>query len=383
MIPFFNIKEIEYRLPQRRDILSELFFSTDTGKEPVEIMVYRSFPDPPSAVSFYSKAVESFGLWKSDVQNSLIHLKDGTSDFVVLSDTIYVRMGDKETIEKLNKIDVADIFTIHQYVFIKSGLEDHEVQRFKTIMSSSGITVYDDLDVLTKGYDSDSVVLTDQGIYVGDGFKPEVEQALELIQQNRDTSDNKMNPFFTGNVVGHLIGFWSKEPYRGSANNWENLMSSKDEAWRTPDHVYDYFDKLYHFNFDAAASSENARTKEYFTKKDNALRKSWSKRGKKRSIWLNPPYSRNLYPWIEKAYKESCKSGVSLVGVLVFARTDTKWWHDFVIPHAWKIHFIQPRLRFLDSKTGKKKGAATAPSVFIVFKGDKSSRPKVSGDEIR
>jgi phage N-6-adenine-methyltransferase len=379
MIPFFSIKEIEYRLPQRRDILSELSFS-DTGKEPVEIMTYRTFPDPPSALSFYSKAIELFGLG-SDGKNSFIHLKDGTSDFAVLSDTIYVRMGDQETIDKLNKIDVTEIFTIHQFTFIKSGMEDHEVQRFKTIMRGGGITVYDDLEVLTKGYDSESVVLTDQGIYVGDGYKPEVEAALELIQKDRDASIN--NPYFAGKTVGYLIGFWSKEPYRGSANNWKNLMSSKDEAWRTPDHVYDYFDRLYHFNFDAAASPENARTKEYFTKKDNALRKSWSKRGKKRSIWLNPPYSRNLYPWIEKAYKESCKSGVSLVGVLVFARTDTKWWHDFVIPHAWKIHFIQPRLRFLDSKTGKKKGAATAPSVFIVFKGDKSSRPKVSGDEIR
>ena len=365
MIPFFNIKSIVENIPIKKDWLSTVFHSPDKQSE-LEILLYRAFPDPPSALSFYRKAIESFGLSGSDGKNAFIYLRDRTSDFVLLGNTIYVRMGDNETIEKLNKIDVTYIYAIYQFIFINSGLEDDEVQRFKMIMRENSITVYDDLDVLTKGYDSDAVVLTDQGIYVGDGYKPEVENALTVIQKGRE----------------HLIGFWSKDTY-GSTNKWENLMSSKDEAWRTPDHVYDYFDRLYHFNFDAAASPENARTEEYFTKKDNALNKSWSKPGVRRSIWVNPPYSRNLYPWIEKAYKESRKKDVSLVGVLVFSRTDTKWWHDFVIPHAYKIHFIQPRLRFLDSKTGKKKGSATAPSVFIVFKGDRSENPKVVGETIR
>ena len=168
----------------------------------------------------------------------------------------------------------------------------------------------------------------------------------------------------------------------GNRNKWKTLFSSKDEAWRTPPVVFSHFDKKYHFNFDAAASPYNALTKQYFTKNENALEKDWCKKGKKkRVIWLNPPYSRTgIYHWIEKAWKES-KKGCT-VAVLVFARTDTKWWHDFVLPHAYKIHFIKGRLRFRDSKTGKVKGPATAPSCVIIFKRHRQKHPIIVSEVI-
>ena len=178
----------------------------------------------------------------------------------------------------------------------------------------------------------------------------------------------------------------------GNRNKWKTLFSSQDEAWRTPPGVFAHFDKKYHFNFDAAASPYNALTKQYFTKNENALERDWCKKGKgkkKRVIWLNPPYSRSLYKWIEKAYTES-KKGCT-VAVLVFARTDTRWWHDFVLPHAYKIYFIKGRLRFgnatagapfLDSKTGKIKGPATAPSCVIIFKRNRQKHPIVVSEII-
>jgi len=167
---------------------------------------------------------------------------------------------------------------------------------------------------------------------------------------------------------------------KGSRDTWKHLFSSKDEAWRTPKYVFDYYNKVYKFNFDAAATPDNALTRSYLTKHENALEESWCRKGSKRKIWLNPPYSRHMYPWLEKAWKESEKG--CLVAVLLFARTDTKWWHEIVMKHAWKIHFIKGRLKFLHAKTGKEaKSGATAPSCVVVFKRHRGKSPTIVSDE--
>ena len=160
--------------------------------------------------------------------------------------------------------------------------------------------------------------------------------------------------------------------------DWSKLWSSKDEKWRTPKYVFDHFNKEYKFNFDAAASPQNAKCKNFLSQSDNALESNWCRKG--RRIWLNPPYSRQMGVWIEKAYKESQKG--CLVACLVFARTDTAWWHDYVMKKAWKVHFIRGRIRFLSSKDGKTKSAAPAPSCLIVFKPNKKKSPTVVSDTI-
>ena len=166
---------------------------------------------------------------------------------------------------------------------------------------------------------------------------------------------------------------------KGNQNKWKHLFSSEDEAWRTPPYVFDYFNRKYKFNFDAAATPKNAMTRGYFTKVENALEKNWCKKGRK--IWLNPPYSRHMGEWIKKAYEESQKG--CLVAVLLFARTDTRWWHDYVMKHAWKIHFIKGRLKFLSSEKGKEVNSAPAPSCVIIFKRHRSKSPSIESDIIK
>lgn len=165
---------------------------------------------------------------------------------------------------------------------------------------------------------------------------------------------------------------------KSKSTDWGNLWSSKDEKWRTPKYVFDYFNKEYKFNFDAAASPQNAKCKNFLSQSDNALETNWCRSG--RRIWLNPPYSRQMGVWIEKAYKESEKG--CLVACLIFARTDTAWWHDFVMKKAWKIHFIRGRIRFLSSKDGKAGDAAPAPSCLVVFKPNRNKYPSVVSDTI-
>ena len=75
---------------------------------------------------------------------------------------------------------------------------------------------------------------------------------------------------------------------------------------------------------------------------------------------MNPPYGREISLWVRKAYESSLEAGTVVVCLLP-ARTDTKWWHDYVIAHAAAIRFIRGRLRF----SGR--GPAPFPSALVVF----------------
>jgi site-specific DNA-methyltransferase (adenine-specific) len=75
---------------------------------------------------------------------------------------------------------------------------------------------------------------------------------------------------------------------------------------------------------------------------------------------MNPPYGREISLWVRKAYESSLEAGTVVVCLLP-ARTDTAWWHDYVIAYAKKIRFIRGRLRF----SGK--GPAPFPSALVVF----------------
>ena len=77
---------------------------------------------------------------------------------------------------------------------------------------------------------------------------------------------------------------------------------------------------------------------------------------------MNPPYGRQINKWIEKAYKESLK-GATVV-CLIPARTDTRYWWDYIFPYA-EIRFIKGRIKF------KKDGIsapAPFPSAIVIFR---------------
>ena len=47
--------------------------------------------------------------------------------------------------------------------------------------------------------------------------------------------------------------------------------------------------------------------------------------------------------------------------MLIPARTDTKWFHNYVLPYS-KIFYIKGRLRF-----GSNKGSAPFPSILAIY----------------
>ena len=122
------------------------------------------------------------------------------------------------------------------------------------------------------------------------------------------------------------------------------------DEWRTPLDLFQFYDSIYHFDLDACASDSNHLCKNYFTISNSCLDHDWFG-----NVWINPPYS-HIYPFVEKAYNYT---GLSCL--LLPARTDTKWFHEFILNNC-EITFLQGRLRFSDSRK-----SAPFPSMICIF----------------
>ena len=79
------------------------------------------------------------------------------------------------------------------------------------------------------------------------------------------------------------------------------------------------------------------------------------------SVFCNPPYGKELSKWVMKSYWESHKPNTVVV-MLIPARTDTRWFHDYIYGKA-EIRFIKGRLRFNNSKNN-----APFPTMVVVFR---------------
>lgn len=72
---------------------------------------------------------------------------------------------------------------------------------------------------------------------------------------------------------------------------------------------------------------------------------------------MNPPYGRQIGKWVKKASESR-----AIVVCLLPARTDTKWFHDYVLGKA-EIRFVKGRIKFGNAKAG-----APFPSMVAVFR---------------
>ena len=137
------------------------------------------------------------------------------------------------------------------------------------------------------------------------------------------------------------------------------LFSSKTGEWATPQ---DFFDKLNWrfgpFNLDPCASPDNAKHTTYYTEADNGLAQDWTGH----TVFVNPPYGRGIEQWIRKGYESAEASEDTKVGMLIPARTDTKYWHDYVMKAEY-VYFVKGRLKFGDSDN-----SAPFPSAVVVFR---------------
>ena len=131
-------------------------------------------------------------------------------------------------------------------------------------------------------------------------------------------------------------------------------FSSKTDLWETPQALFDVLNAEFNFELDVCATVDNAKCDRYFSVEQDGLAQPWCG-----MCWMNPPYGRVIGRWMKKAY-ESAQGGATVV-CLVPARTDTAWWHEFVM--KGEIRFLKGRLKF-----GGAKNSAPFPSAIVVFR---------------
>lgn len=135
----------------------------------------------------------------------------------------------------------------------------------------------------------------------------------------------------------------------------EVMFSSASVDWKTPESTYLGLDAEFRFTMDLCPLEGE------FGGLGNGLAIEWTG-----SVFVNPPYGRHIGDWVKKGW-ESAKLGAVVV-MLLPARTDTRWWHDYCM--RGEIRFIRGRLKFSGARWN-----APFPSAVVVF------RPAERGDK--
>lgn len=150
-------------------------------------------------------------------------------------------------------------------------------------------------------------------------------------------------------------------------NTTQVMFSSKTNEWATPQDFFDMLNTTYGpFTLDAAASDDNYKVATYYTQADDSLSQNWGDN----VVFLNPPYGRDLKHWVRKAYLEGQKDNTTVV-MLIPARTDTKYWHDYAMK-ADEIRFVRGRIKF-----GAGTNSAPFPSAVVVFRKTHFDGPRI------
>lgn len=149
-------------------------------------------------------------------------------------------------------------------------------------------------------------------------------------------------------------------------------MSNPNDERHTPPELFaELAARFGPFDFDAAASRENALCARYATREYtdprltpgavacwNGLECAWS--GYR--VFVNPPYSQ-IPRWVEKAHRESDQAH-NITMLIPANRCEQPFWHEFVEPYrdgrmlgfrnkTLTTHFLPKRRSFIHPVTGK------------------------------
>jgi site-specific DNA-methyltransferase (adenine-specific) len=122
-------------------------------------------------------------------------------------------------------------------------------------------------------------------------------------------------------------------------------FSSASDRWSTPFDTFLALNEEFHFDFDPCPLDGE---------QDGSARLLNSWKGKR--VFCNPPYGPKIRKFLE------CAFDAEIAVFLLPARTDTRWFHELVLPYAKEIRFLRGRLKF-----GGSSNSAPFPSMVIVF----------------
>lgn len=114
------------------------------------------------------------------------------------------------------------------------------------------------------------------------------------------------------------------------------VFSSASDRWATPVALYDALNAEFGFTFDPCPLDGDG----------DGLS----------PLFCNPPYGPKIGDWLKRGQE------AELAVFLIPARTDTRWFHELVLPKANEIRFVKGRLKFGGATNG-----APFPSMIVVY----------------
>jgi phage N-6-adenine-methyltransferase len=141
----------------------------------------------------------------------------------------------------------------------------------------------------------------------------------------------------------------------GESAGASNLLGAARAEWFTPAIIVERaITVMGAIDLDPCSGAPNMPAAHRFGVEDNGLAQPW---GPRRRVFLNPPNSRAVGPWINKLCNEYESGSITEGIALVRAAVDTDWWLRLM---SYPVCFIHGRLR-LSGETG----SATSPSAAI------------------
>lgn len=140
-----------------------------------------------------------------------------------------------------------------------------------------------------------------------------------------------------------------------------NSNTANNDEWLTPPEI---IKALGPFDLDPCAPVNRPwdTASRHYTVQDNGLTQPWYGR-----VWLNPPYGRETFKWMERLSEHG--NGIALI----FARTETRGFHEQIWRKAKAVFFFEGRLKFhyVDGRQG---GTANAPSCLVAYDNENAMR---------
>ena len=106
----------------------------------------------------------------------------------------------------------------------------------------------------------------------------------------------------------------------------------------------------------------------HYTVAEDGLRQAWFGR-----VWLNPPYGRQTARWLARLAQHG--NGVALI----FARTETRMYFQYIWPVAQAVLFLRGRLTFYNADGSKPGNSGGAPSCLVAYGWDNVAALAASG----
>lgn len=139
-------------------------------------------------------------------------------------------------------------------------------------------------------------------------------------------------------------------------------QAAQTVEWYTPKWIFDELNT--EFDLDCCAPIGGVPyipAKDYISLPTDSLKESWNG-----FVWCNPPYGKETPKFLSKMLSHN--NGIALV----FSRTDTKWFHDYV-SKADCVLYLKGRVQFHKNGMKAEKSGSTCGSMLVGY-GEKATK---------